>query len=98
MWHMEREIAQDPDRLLIVAEDARESRERDTKWQIVAALVDLADRKDRIEPLLLQFAHDENEYIRRRALMALGKQRSPHVEALVEAAWNSGHEYQEYHR
>lgn len=47
-----------------------------------------------VEPLLLQFAHDEDEYVRRQALMALGTLGSPLVEDLAEAAWQTGHEYQ----
>jgi len=46
------------------------------------------------EALLLDLAAGADEYVRRRALMALGRIKSGQVETLVREAWDSGDEYQ----
>lgn len=93
-----REIAKIPDQLLFLAENAILSDERDAKYQIAAALGQLDTQSAEAESLLLQFVHDKDEYVRRRALMALADAGSTHVEALVESAWNTADEVQEYQR
>lgn len=44
--------------------------------------------------LLIHFAYDADEYVSRRALIALGKLKSERTEQLAERAWQTGHEYQ----
>lgn len=48
----------------------------------------------RVVPLRINYACDENEYVRRRVLLVLGKQKSPAVEDLVDAAWAANEEHQ----
>lgn len=88
-------LAQHPDKLLRLAELAlHETSHADAKWQLALELGPLAPRSTEAERLLLAFAHDEDEYTRRRALGALAKIDSPHVAGLIEPAWSSGDEYQ----
>jgi hypothetical protein len=87
-------LAQNADNLLCLAERALESDMWEAKWQIAMALGSLESRRTEAEALLLRFAHDEDEYVRRRALLALSDLNSSHVEDLVDLAWGTGEEYQ----
>jgi HEAT repeat protein len=92
-WLIER-LAENPNNLLCLAERALESDVWEAKWQIATALGGLESRRTEAESLLLRFAHDEDEYVRRRALLALSDLNSSHVEDLVASAWDTGEEYQ----
>ncbi len=92
-WLIEH-LAQNPGNLLCLAERALESDMWEAKWQIAVALGDLKSRRTEAESLLLRFAHDEDEYVSRRALLALSDLNSSHVEDLVASAWDTGEEYQ----
>lgn len=83
-----------PDALLELARLAIESSERDAKWQLAARLGPLAADKLEAEMLLLRLVDDEDEYVSRRSLLALGAMKSVHAEPLAERAWLTGHEYQ----
>lgn len=87
-------VAEEPERLLFLAQAAIESSERDAKWQLAVEMSRLDRLRYPIEPLLLALFQDEDEYVRRQALMALGRIHSPLVEGLVAAAWETGDEYQ----
>jgi hypothetical protein len=87
-------ISKNPDNLMFLAEQAITSNEREAKWQIAVELSRLDQPTPKIESLLLQFAHDDDEYVRRRAMMALADIGSTHVADLVQPAWDCGDEYQ----
>ncbi len=87
-------IAQEPQRLIFLAQAAIDSSEGDAKWQIAGKLGKLNPQEYPVEPLLVKMFQDEDEYVRRQALMALGQMHSPVAEGLVETAWATGHEYQ----
>lgn len=80
-------VADLPRALLLVSEAALAHGERDARWQLAARLGARTDAAS--EALLLRFAHDPDEYVRRRALLALGERRSSHAEALALRAWES---------
>lgn len=82
-----------PEKVYRLAAAAVQSNERDAKWQLAEQLIPCPDR-EAAERLLLTFAADADEYVRRRALMALGRMQSSHVERLAEEAWSSADEYQ----
>ena len=87
-------VAEEPERLLFLVEAAAKSSERDAKWQFAVEMSRLNRQEYPVEPLLLALFQDEDEYVRRQALMALGRMRSPFAEGLVAAAWETGDEYQ----
>lgn len=87
-------LAEAPDRLLLLAGAAIRYPESDARWQLADRLGDLREHMAEAESLLVHFAQDEDEYVRRRAVMALGRLGSRHVERLAQAAWNTGDEYQ----
>ena len=87
-------LAEDVERLLYLAEAAVVSSERDAKYQFADELSRLDRSEYPIEPILLALLQDEDEYVRRLALIALGRIHSPLAEALALAAWENGEEYQ----
>jgi hypothetical protein len=91
---LKQELITRPAHLLALARVALHSAECDARWQLADALgrVDLAVRE--VEPLLEQLCHDEDEYVSRRALLALARKRSEKAEPLALRAWSTGHEYQ----
>lgn len=84
----------DMDKLQVLAKAAVQSCERDAKWQLAEQLALCNDRLDAAESLLLDLQADDDEYVKLRALMALGKIKSSQVENLVGTAWETGDEYQ----
>jgi hypothetical protein len=92
------ELAQDADRLLAVAKACLLSTENAAKWQVATRLERLSTHLQEAESLLLNFVEDKDEYVRRQAIMALGRIQSPHIEQLAEQAWNRDEDMQEYQR
>jgi HEAT repeats len=86
------EIEENFDILIKLADLALNSSEDNAKWQLADRLGNLSNEP--AESLLLKYVNDENEYVRRRALIALGRMKSPQAEALAEKSWETGEEYQ----
>ncbi len=86
-------LSEMPEKLYALGQMAVRADEKDAKWQLAEQLAYFPDQ-ERAESLLLALAADTDEYVRRRALMALGRIKSEKVETLVEQAWDSGDEYQ----
>lgn len=91
--YLARMIAQNPENLLCLAEHAVKGVEPYAKYQLAAAIGRLKLRSPRAESILLQFAHDEDDYVRRWGLMSLANIGSPRVLELVSAAWNTWDEH-----
>lgn len=82
-----------PEGLFRLAEAAVGYGERDARWQLAAYLGETGGDRPRAEAILLIFVNDEDEYVSRRALLALAYLGSSHVSSLCERAWATGHEY-----
>lgn len=80
--------------LMALARRTLSSSEDEARWQVADSLRRVEPTPEGAEELLVVFAHDEEEYVRRRALLALGHMDSGHVEELAESAWVSGDKYQ----
>ena len=87
-------VAENQDNLLKLSSLALSSPESDAKWQLADRLGFLREHDCEAEALLLGFVEDHEDYVRRRALIALGNLNSAQTEELAERAWNTGHEYQ----
>lgn len=87
-----------PTLLIPLATAALENGEPDAKWQLAEALGRLEPRGAEAERLLLLFARDEAEYVRRKALQALARMGSPATEELALAAWHRPDENQPWAR
>lgn len=81
-----------PQHLLAAARASVGSSEPDAKWQLAEVLTRIVP--DQAHAILEALSSDDDEYVRRRVLLLLGRLRSPLVEALVDRAWETGHEYQ----
>lgn len=92
--YLARKVGKCEPTLLQLAAASVSSSEDDAKWQLAEQLGAIAEHKSEAETILLRLVDDDNEYVRRRALLALGMLGSRHAEALSIRAWNSGLEYQ----
>lgn len=92
-----RYLKQWPESLLFLAAHSLEASDWDARWQIADVLGHLSP-DPRIEPLLLRFANDEQEYVRRRALQSLARVSSPQAEQLALREWNRECETQQWAR
>ena len=92
--HLVELVAQDSERLLTLSEHALVSGEPDARWPLAVVLGALRSRQAEAEALLVRFANDPEEYVSRRALLALAALKSSVVPTLAERAWKTGHEYQ----
>lgn len=70
--------------------------EPDNRWQLAVELEH--EPGPEAEPLLLNLARDDREYVRRRALKSLAKRGSPAVEELALQAWHRPDPDQEWAR
>jgi HEAT repeat protein len=88
---------QHPNVIVPLARAALRVGECDDRWQLAVELGELGMRVN-VEQLLMTLAHDEHEYVRRRALKSLMQVGSPLVEELALAAWHRPDEHQEWAR
>jgi hypothetical protein len=96
--HLAEEIRlRQPSALIVLAKAALAGGERDAKWQLAEQLGHLRGGGE-AERLLLLFACDKDEYVRRRALGALVNVGSEAVERLAIEAWHRPDEHQEWAR
>jgi hypothetical protein len=68
--------------------------ENDAKWQFASRLGEVRNDVRYAEKLLLKFVNDTNEYVSRRALLALSELGSSQTEKFCIRAWGTNHEYQ----
>jgi len=94
MEELKGELAERPEHLLVLAKAGKGSAERDARWQLAAALGCVKADEDEVIPLLETYAADDDEYVSRRALIALGERKAPIAEELARRAWDTGDEYQ----
>jgi HEAT repeat protein len=87
-------LANKPDALTAFAHAALKTNDSDAKWQIARRLRNTQVPSHDAEALLLKFVEDDDEYVRRHALLALGDIKSSRTEDLAYKAWESGDEYQ----
>ena len=80
-----------------LAFESLEQSDWDARWQLADVLGHLP-LDPRIEPLLLRFVHDEEEYVRRRALQSLTRIGSSRVETLAHREWKREDENQQWAR
>ena len=92
--YLAKHVAKSNEMLLQLASLSVQSSESDAKWQLAYQLGQMDTQKTEAEAILLKLVEDKNEYVSRRALLALGEMKSAKAEMLAERAWDSGQEYQ----
>ncbi len=83
-----------PVHLLALAQAGLRAHDPQARWQLAHAVGKWISDLQEAEPLLERYFDDEDEYVSRRALIALGDRGSIRAEALALRAWKTGHEYQ----
>lgn len=93
-------LARHPAALLCLAERVSVMQMPDATWQLVAEVGKLDRSWPQAEPLLLRFTQDEDEYVRRRAVLALADSGSVHATDpnVIERLWHSGVAWDEHGR
>ncbi len=86
-------LAEQPARLLALAAPGLYLPEPEARWQLADALGDAAGPREDIEARLVAYCSDADEYVARRALLALARRGAPHTETMARLAWDSGREY-----
>ncbi len=86
-------VESQPNALEFLAFNSFNFGEPNAKWQIAINLDKITDRKN-AQLLLEKYLNDENEYVRRRALMTLAKFSHHNLERFCAEAWESQNEYQ----
>ncbi|WP_165252141.1 HEAT repeat domain-containing protein [Paludisphaera soli] len=90
--------AHHPATLIALASAVLAGGEFDARWQLADQLGFLDRDAGDVERLLLDFARDEDEYIRRRAIKSLARLGCPAAEHLALEAWHRPHENQQWAR
>lgn len=88
------QISTNADTLISLAEYAVTSPEKYAKSQFVTELGHSSLRTQPVERLLVRFAHDPDEYVRRLAMIALADIGSSYARDFVGSAWETGCEHQ----
>jgi hypothetical protein len=98
LHHLANEVGRYPEVLFGLAQAAAEEGERDVKWQLAVELGNHAPSDHRTENLLVRFACDNDESVRRLSLQALAKHKSRKLEELAVKEWHRSDVDQEYAR
>lgn len=77
-----------PEALFALADASFDCGEHHARWQLADQLGRLEDLAARAEPLVLRFANDEHEYVRRRALQSLARLKSAATERVALECWS----------
>jgi HEAT repeats len=87
-----------PETLIELATVSINLGEPNAKWQLAAELGNIQSYEKQAEEILLDLVRDTDEYVRRRALIALARIKSEFVEDLALEIWHQSHESQEWAR
>lgn len=90
-----RALGNSPENILCLAAYAVTHREPNATWQLAVELGGLPRTYwSRVEPLLLSYMRDPDEYVQRRVLTVLADTGSVHIHKFIAPMWASNDEYQ----
>ncbi|MFB9326193.1 HEAT repeat domain-containing protein [Paenibacillus aurantiacus] len=87
-------VAESPMSMLFLGTEGISYPDADTKWQLAHYLTQIASVEPEAEETILKYYEDQNEYVKRRALLALGIIKSRHAEQCALESWKTGLKYQ----
>jgi hypothetical protein len=87
-------ITEFPDSLIFLAKEGIHYPDSDTKWQLAHYLTECVSTHPEAMEIIYRYYDDQNEYVKRRALLALGRIRSKYAEQCALESWSTGMEYQ----
>jgi len=91
---LKEELVLRPEKLVALAHFALSTVEVDAKWQIADALGSVVLAGEEVAPMIERFLQDPDEYVSRRALLALERRPMAQIDLWAIRAWNTDHEYQ----
>ncbi len=83
-----------PECLLFLSRHGLNYPDSDARWQLVHHLSAIYNDFSESEEIINNYYQDNNEYVRRRALLALGYIKSKYAEENALKSWETGQEYQ----
>lgn len=89
-----RKITEYPESLLFLGKEGITYSDSDTKWQLVHYLTECFPTHFEVEEIIYRYYEDQNEYVKRRALLALGIIKSKYAEQCALESWRTGMKYQ----
>ena len=92
--HLIDKVSENETLLFSLCEASFELSENDAKWQFASRLGEVQNDVRYAEKLLLKLINDADEYVSRRALLALSRLGSSQTEKYCIKAWGTNHEYQ----
>lgn len=87
-------VAEYPKSILFLGKEGLSSSDADTKWQLAHYLTHAKSLQPETEEVILKYFKDQNEYVRRRALLSLGILKSKYAEQCALESWRTGLKYQ----
>lgn len=87
-------LCEKPISFLFLAQEGLFYADIDVRWQLAHYLTKIHESYSEAEELIYKFSDDSDEYVRRRALLALGYIKSKYAEEKALMAWNTNLEYQ----
>ena len=85
-------LSENPSCLIYISREGLKYQDDSARWQFAHYLSKIAEHPE-AEELILSYCNDHAEYVRRRALLALGYINSAYAEEKAIEAWNSNMEY-----
>ncbi|KEQ25878.1 HEAT repeat domain-containing protein [Paenibacillus tyrfis] len=87
-------LSQYPDYIISFAKEGLDYHDYEARWQLAHYIWKYGQTYPEVEGILIRYYKDLDEYVRRRALLALGYMKSIYAEQLALESWNTGLEYQ----
>lgn len=87
-------LSEKPLCLIFLAKKGLMYQDDSARWQFAHYLSKIIDAFPEVEEIILKYSNDHVEYVRRRALLALGIINSKYAEEKAIEAWNTNLEYQ----
>jgi len=88
------QLCEKPESLLFLAKEGLHDPDCDARWQLAHYLTQIVGSYPEAEEIICKFSDDQDEYVRRRATLALGTIKSKYAEEKAIIAWNTNWEYQ----
>ncbi|OWA37714.1 hypothetical protein B9G55_06610 [Saccharibacillus sp. O16] len=88
-------VSEKPESLLFLAQEGLFYPDPDVRWQLAYCLTKISKSYPKAESIICTFCDDSDEYVRRRATLALGSIQSGYAEEKAIAAWKMNLEYQQ---
>ncbi|WP_163855450.1 HEAT repeat domain-containing protein [Paenibacillus elgii] len=87
-------LSEYPDYIISFAKEGLDYQDYEARWQLAHSIWKYGQTYSEVEGILLRYYKDLDEYVRRRALLALGYMKSIYAEQFALESWNTALEYQ----